>query len=178
MWRLAVGSCLQGQVPIQGIAMDMSLPWPWPAQAPYQLWRHRFPSSSIGDEFNEHLIYCWKYFCSFLEFTRQSTIQFHWTKKVTFFCQLYRQWKCVLQTTRLKSCKTTRLRILDATFVSLLFLRCPSHVHLCGFLPFVSDNSRTFQGYAEPQLTLADNVFKMKFALHSELSMSANPKRS
>ena len=47
---------------------------------------------------------------------------------------------------------------------------------LCFFFLFVSENSRIFQGDTEPQLTLADNVFKMKFALHSELSMSANSK--
>ena len=37
---------------------------------------------------------------------------------------------------------------------------------------FVSENSRIFQGDAEPQLTLADHVFKMKFALHSEWALS------
>ena len=171
MWRLAVGSCLQGQVPIQGIAMDMSLPWP--AQAPYQLWRHRFLSSSIGDEFNEHLIYCWKYFCSFLEFTRQSTIQFQWTKKVTFFCQLYRQWKCVLQTTRLKSCKTTRLRILDATFVSLIYFwdALPMYIFVVFFILSlrIVESFRVWD--AEPQLTLADYVLQIKFALHLEYTI-------
>ena len=47
----------------------------------------------------------------------------------------------------------------------ILFLRCPSHVDLCGFL-FVSENSRISHGDAEPRLTLADDVVKMKFALH------------
>ena len=37
----------------------------------------------------------------------------------------------------------------------------------------VSENSRIFQGDAEPQLNLADHVFKMEFALHSELFISA-----
>ena len=41
-----------------------------------------------------------------------------------------------------------------------------------------SENSRIFQGDAEPKPTLADHVFKMKFAFHSQLSMSANSKRS
>ena len=66
----------------------------------------------------------------------------------------------------------------DAILVPLLFLRCPSHRHLYGFRLFVSENSIIFQGYEEPQLTVADHAFKMKFALHSELSMSANSKRS
>ena len=33
-------------------------------------------------------------------------------------------------------------------------------------------------GDAKPQLTLTDHVFKMKFALHSELATSVNSKRS
>ena len=36
--------------------------------------------------------------------------------------------------------------------------------YFCGFLLFVSKNSRVFKGDAEPQLSLADHVFKMKFA--------------
>ena len=70
-------------------------------------------------------------------------------------------------------------RALKALFTCvILFLRCPSHVDLCGFLLFVSENSRIFQGDAEPRLTLADDVVKMKFALHWELSMLANSRRS
>ena len=43
---------------------------------------------------------------------------------------------------------------------------------------FLSENRRIIQGDAEPQLTLADHVFKMKFALNSELSMSANARKT
>ena len=66
----------------------------------------------------------------------------------------------------------------DAILVSLLFSRCPSTAHLSGFLLLLSENSRIFQGDAEPKPTLADHVFKMKLALHSQLSMSANSKWS
>ena len=69
-------------------------------------------------------------------------------------------------------------RALKALFTCVIFLRCPSHADLCGFLLIVSENSRIFQGDAEPRLTLADHVVKMKFALHWELSMSANSRRS
>ena len=69
-------------------------------------------------------------------------------KKVIFFCQLHRIWEGVLQ--------------------------MPFHVHLCGILLFVSEKSKIFQSDAEPQLTPADHFSKMKFALHSELSISAN----
>ena len=41
-----------------------------------------------------------------------------------------------------------------------------------------SEKSRIFLRDAEPKPTLADHVFKIKFALHSQLSMSANSKRS
>ena len=43
-----------------------------------------------------------------------------------------------------------------------------SHVQLCSFLLFVSENSGIFLGDAQLQLTLVDHVFKVKFALHSE----------
>ena len=45
------------------------------------------------------------------------------------------------------------------------------------FSSLVSENTRILQSDAEPQLTLADHVFKVKFALHSKLSMSANLER-
>ena len=44
-------------------------------------------------------------------------------------------------------------------------LRLRSHVHLCGFLLSVFENRRIIQGDAEPQITLADYVFKMKYAI-------------
>ena len=62
--------------------------------------------------------------------------------------------------------------------VSVLFLRCITHVNPCGFRLFVSENSRIFQGDAETRLTLEDHAFIMKFALHSELSKSAKSERS
>ena len=51
---VSVGGCMQGWFPLAG------LPWippcyAWGVQAPVQPLRHQFPSSSIGDEFNEPL---------------------------------------------------------------------------------------------------------------------------
>ena len=43
-------------------------------------------------------------------------------------------------------------------------------VHLFGSFFLSKKNSRIFQGGEELQLTLTDHVFKMKSALHSELS--------
>ena len=63
---------------------------------------------------------------------------------------------------------------MDEALVSLLFLTCLSYAHLCEFPLLAYENSRIFQRDTEPQVTLEDHVFKIKFALHSELSVSAN----
>ena len=83
--------------------------------------------------------------------------------------------KCAADSWRLESCKTTRLRCDNSfSFIFEIHFPCTS----LWFLLFVSENSKIFQGDVELQLTLADHVFKLKFALQSELSMSANSERS
>ena len=62
--------------------------------------------------------------------------------------------------------KKTNLRLWSDINFSLFHLRFPCHAHLYRFSLFVSENSRILQGDAEPQITLADLVFKMRFAFH------------
>ena len=88
--------------------------------------------------------------------------------KVIFLLSLLQTMKkCAadIYSDRRKSSEATRLRL-------------RYQVHLYGFLLSVSENSRIIQGDVKLQITLADYVFKMKYALHSELSMLANSKRS